>query len=153
MNQKKSKKIDKFIIIGIFLMFIPFWILRFKMLSIGPDLANFMLRSEDILSGNFFLTGWFLTGLTCGTDIMFYVIGCLFFGLSEKGYVIAHSLIFISFLIIGTLLLKEKKTKWKDILLFLLIVGFPDLLSIGNYTIHTGAIIFGLLGLFLLINF
>lgn len=148
MNQKKDRKIDKFIIIGIFLMFIPFWILRFKMLSIGPDLANFMLRSEDILSGNFFLTGWFLTGLTCGTDIMFYVIGCLFFGLSEKGYVIAHSLIFISFLITGVLLLKGKKTKWKDILLFLFIVGFPNLLAIINYTIHTGTVIFGLLGLF-----
>ena len=98
MNQKKDKKIDNFIIIGIFLMFIPFWILRFKTFPMPPDLANFMLRSEDIVSGNFFLTGWFLTGLTCGTDIIFYVIGYLFFGLSEKGYVIAHSLIFISFL-------------------------------------------------------
>lgn len=148
MNQKKDKKIDNFIIIGIFLMFIPFWILRFKTFPMPPDLANFMLRSEDIVSGNFFLTGWFLTGLTCGTDIIFYVIGYLFFGLSEKGYVIAHSLILISFLITGVLLLKEKKTKWKDILLFLFIVGFPNLLDIINYTIHTGAVIFGLLGLF-----
>ena len=133
---------DRVIIALIFCIFIPFWILRFRTIETNSDIFNFLLEAKDILSGNIFLNNWYLTGLLFGNDLIYYIIGVLFFGVTTKGYQVSIFLIYITFIIVSIFLLKikNKNITWKKVLVFLLLVGIPNKLVILNYMTHAGSI-------------
>lgn len=143
---------DRVIIALIFCIFIPFWILRFRTIGTGSDIFNFLLEAKDILSGNIFLNNWYLTGLLFGNDLIYYIIGVLFFGVTTKGYQVSTFLIYITFIIVSIFLLKikNKNITWKKVLVFLLLVGIPNKLVILNYMTHTGSITLGFIGIYII---
>ncbi len=150
---KFLKDKNNIIIITMFLILLPFWLFKFRTISMDYDLGNFMLRAEDIASGNLFLKGWFLTGLLFALDLIYYTVGFIFFGLTTKAYVVSATAIYMTFLMVGTMLLENKKSNWKEALIFLLLVGFPNSLTARNYLTHTVTITLGILGLYFLNQF
>ena len=113
---------------------------------------NFLLEAKDILSGNIFLNNWYLTGLLFGNDLICYIIGVLFFGVTTKGYQVSIFLIYITFIIVSIFLLKikNKNITWKKVLVFLLLVGIPNKLVILNYMTHAGSITLGFIGIYII---
>lgn len=118
----------------------------FTVRAYGPlnsDSANMVLEASAILDGNIFLSNWVLTGITFfTTDLPFFVLGVIFFGVSENAYFFASALMFSCFVavIIGIAysLLVNKR-----ILLFgLLIICCPMAAEINLARVHTAVFIY-----------
>ena len=76
-----------FAIYGIYLFF------AFAQVPMDSDFASLVLEANDILSGNIFLNGWYLTGATfILSEMPFYLISSAIFNISVKSYIFAVSL-------------------------------------------------------------
>ena len=153
-----TKKINKndLIVILILLIYIPYIYFIFRRIGIDSDYSNLVLEAKDIISGNLFLKGWNLTGLTfLTTDLIYFISRVLFFGVSTKAYVFAISLMFLGIILSSILLVKgsNRKISWKKIIFLLLLIGFPTITATMSYRAHTGAIIWSFLSLYFINNF
>lgn len=130
----------------------------FSRISLNSDMASMVIEANEILSGNFSLSGRYLTGLTfLPTDLLFFIIGGLFFGISGKTYIMAQVLMY-SASALATLLLiydiyhKENIQK-KGILfvsVFLLFTGFPGVYMCQHSTVHQGCFAWCLFAMYFL---
>ena len=150
------KKILKwfFIILisAVYLLFVAKSIMK---LPLNSDQAGMLLYSEDILSGNILLSGWYLTGLTfITTDLPFFLLGTAVFGVSLKAYHLAVFLMYTCLLLSALPLVffgvKDKKISF----LYLLAIGlFPTGYALSNTFVHTGVFILMFLSAFVVYRF
>ena len=73
-----------FCIIACFI-YLAFMVYIYRFIGIDWDKSSHLLQAQDVLSGNIFFRDWNLTGVTfLTTDLLFYEIGYLLFGVSRK---------------------------------------------------------------------
>lgn len=140
-----------FILISICYFFYIFGL--FQRVPINSDYANLVLEAADVLNGNVFLSDWNLTGITFATtDLLFFIVGVLFSGVSINAYYIAITLMFVGLIITGGLLLRTGKKAPSLIDFFILIGvgGLPSVYASGVLRAHTVVSIYVFLGLFIL---
>ena len=108
-------------------------------LPINSDSAGMLLYADDILSGNIFLSGWYLTGLTfLTTDLPFFIIGVAVAGVGINAFRIAVSLMYF-FMIGCTLpLIFKAKNRWMAIAYLAAMGLFPTNYALSNTFVHTG---------------
>ncbi|MHC1773133.1 MAG: hypothetical protein AB9907_15655 [Flexilinea sp.] len=119
--------------------------LSFARIPINSDFAALVLEANDVIGGNVFLGGWNLTGATFAfTEVLFYSIGTLLFGIDVKAYILAVTLMYILMFVIGILLLKQKDDRFwfSGLLLFFAVAGFPGTYWAENLRAHTGVFVF-----------
>ncbi len=143
MNNDKSKRFRFFPILLIFVMLIIYFVyifFAFAQVPMDSDFASLVLEANDILNGNIFLNGWYLTGATfILSEIPFYLIGSAIFNISVKSYILATSLMTWFMIISACLLsLSSKKRLWLQILIFFAIAGFPGLYFLQSSRAHGG---------------
>lgn len=136
-NSIKMKKICFFCVYAVFTI----WLFRF--FEINSDLANHLLQADDILTGNFFLSDWNLTGITfLTTDLIYYEIGRIFCGVSYRAIYVANGLkIFSIFVVAYGSVMKDcvEDRKLKEII-FILAAGIPCMNYMVQLQVHTGAV-------------
>jgi len=143
MNIDKSKRFRFLPILLIFAILIIYFVyifFAFAQVPMDSDFASLVLEANDILSGNIFLNGWYLTGATfILSEMPFYLIGSAIFNISVKSYILATSLM-TWFMIISACLLSlgSKKRLWLQILIFFAIAGFPGLYFLQSSRAHGG---------------
>ena len=145
-NKDKSERFRFFPIILICVLLITYFIylfFAFAQVPMDSDFASLVLEANDILSGNIFLNGWYLTGATfILSEIPFYLIGSAIFDISVKSYILAASLMTWFMIISACLLsLSSKKKLWLQILIFFAIAGFPGLYLLKSSRAHGGIFI------------
>lgn len=117
------------------------WLFRF--FGINSDQANHLLQADDILSGNFFLSDWNLTGVTfLTTDLVYFEIARIFCGVSYRAIYVANGLkIFSIFVAAYYSAMNDcfKDRKLKEIIFFL-VAGIPCMNYIVHLQVHTGAV-------------
>lgn len=137
----------------VFVAYIPYCISIFSKVSITSDFSNLVLSSNDIISGNLFLKGWNLTGISfLTTDLLYFIVPSLLFGVSEMSYILAISFMFLAASILSLLLSNNKITDstLKDMIVFFAVVGFPSALEANIVRAHMGAIVWGFAALYYL---
>lgn len=128
-----------------------FYVLNlFLRVPANSDFSNLVLEASDIVSGNLFLSGWNLTGITFyTTDLLYFVVGVLFFGTGYKALFAATTLMFIMLILASLLLLSgDRKLRAADVFLFAAIACFPGAYSCNILRAHTGAAVYVLLAVF-----
>ncbi|MCL2812460.1 MAG: hypothetical protein FWD25_11325 [Clostridia bacterium] len=117
----------------------------FARTPIDSDYANLVLEANDILSGNLFLSGWTLTGISfIATDMPFFVLGSAFYGIAIESYLIAVSTMFVAMCLAAILLLKEENKGLRplELLIFLtLALPFSHVATL-LLRAHTGVIVY-----------
>ncbi len=112
-------------------------------IDLDADKANHLLQAEDILSGNFFMSDWELTGVTFfTTDLIYYEIGKIFCGVTPKAIYVAVGLMIASVLIacyFACMIGEEKSLRLKRFL-FIALMLIPCRQYIFYFRVHTGAI-------------
>ncbi len=122
-------------------------------LPMNSDSAGMLLYADDILSGNIFLSGWHLTGLTfITTDLPFFIIGVAIAGVGLNAFRIAVSLMYC-FMLASAVPLVLYKVKSKSIALgYLSAIGlFPSVYALSNAFVHTGVFALMFLAIFFLL--
>lgn len=94
---KKNKQIIK--VVFVLLVSILYWWVLFFLVRKGATYSSddgvFVLEANDILHGNIFLSGWNLTGISFwASDLLLYIVGVLFAGVSVKAVYIQMCLTF-----------------------------------------------------------
>lgn len=136
---KNTVLIKKIFIFIFFFTYIVYSAGLFLRVGINSDYANLVLEASDIISGNPFLSGWNLTGISFyTTDILFFIIGTLIFGKSIYSYYAAVILMY-ALLFAGSMLLISEKSKlrWEDLLILLAVGGFPSVYACDVLRAHT----------------
>lgn len=132
-----------------------FMVWRCSYVNINSDFANLVLEGRDILEGDFFRREWNLTGVSfLTTDLPFFGLGVLFFGVSNEAYVLACALMDVALVIASVLLIKDKISQNK-VMIGLLMLTFamtPCLSAIDLLRAHTGTFIFGFVLIYLFIS-
>lgn len=150
------KKLFKWIvIILISVTYLMFVLKSIRTLPLNSDSTGMLLYAEDILSGNIFLSGWYLTGLTfITTDLPFFIIGVAIFGVSLKAFHTAVFLMYIVLLLTALpLVFYGVKNKWISAI-FLFIIGlFPTGYALSNTFVHTGVFALMFLSCFILYSY
>lgn len=140
---KKNRWIKiSLLVIGI-LMYIVFVIVLCYNSGFHADPANHLLQADDILSGNIFLSDWNLTGITFyTTDLIYYEIGRLFFGVSETAIAVAIGLMISSVSISSLMvaLVGKKNFILIRVLGFVLLAMIPCYAVIVHTRVHGGAV-------------
>lgn len=125
----------------------------FLRVEIDSDYSNLVFEASDILSGNIFLSGWNMTGISfITTDLPYFIAGVLLAGTSAKAYHIAITLMFLA-LILGALLLMktpENAVKPIDLLILLAVAGIPNVFLTGILRAHTAVPVYVFFALFCL---
>ena len=153
MNKDKSERLRFFPILLIFAILIIYFVyifFAFAQVPMDSDFASLVLEANDILSGNIFLNGWYLTGATfILSEMPFYLIGSAIFNISVKSYIFAASLM-TWFMIISALFLSlsSKKKLWLQILIFFAIAGFPGMFLLKSLRGHVAMFAFTFVALF-----
>ena len=119
--------------------------LTFLRVPLNSDHANQVLQAADILSGNFFLKGWNLTGVSFYlSEIPFYILGSAIAGIDTYAYHIAAAVMIICLSFLGYMLaFKNHRTaSIQKLLLYLAITGFPTLNWLGYLRGHCAIFIY-----------
>ncbi len=127
-----------FIIIAAILYCVFLW-LRVSKMPMNSDGATMLLYAEDVLSGNFFLSDWHLTGLTFATtDLPFFVVGTALAGVGLKAFHISVTLMYL-FMVFAALMLSlyAKKHKWLTAAAIAAVGLFPTNYALSNAFVHT----------------
>lgn len=153
---KKNKQIIK--VVFVLLVSILYWWVLFFLVRKGATYSSddgvFVLEANDILHGNIFLSGWNLTGISFwASDLLLYIVGVLFAGVSVKAVYIQMCLTFFLLTIIGIALIfkSEDAINWNGIIVFIAMCAFPSSFLLNHARYHSACIIEGLLGLTILI--
>lgn len=114
------------------------------------DFASLTLEADEMLHGNFFLKGWNLTGATFTfTEIPFYMIGVLVFGVDPKAFILANSLMTTLIIFFGYLLLPAKRSRLLDFV-YLALTVFPNHFLLHSMRAHAGVFALSMIGFFLI---
>lgn len=151
----KKKALSIVGIIGLTMVYAFYLYFCFGRLALNSDMANMVLEANDIIHGNYFLSDWWLTGVTfLTTDLFYFVIGTLVFGVSQASFILAETIMFFVALVSGTILLNmpKKKAPLLYMVLFLSFVLFPCPNWCSVSLVHMGYVGWGFIGLALLIS-
>ncbi len=119
----------------------------------NSDFASQILEASDMLSGNIFLHGWNLTGVTFYlSELPIYLLSVFLGGISTKSFIIAFSLQYTLLLLASFLIISDRieNIKVYQILLFFSLVGFPSLSYLQTAPGHFSIYIYIFLALFCL---
>lgn len=147
-------KKNKFKIVITIILSIIYSIYIIELFSHVPpdtDFANLVLEAQDILAGNILRKGWTLTGISfLTTDLLYFIIGTMFFGISLKAYVMSVSLMFLILVIGAQFILGVEKSRWsfKNLILFLGIAGIPCGFARSALRAHTAVMLWIILLVF-----
>lgn len=131
------KKISLFCLYAVFII----WLYRFC--GLDSDQANHLLQADDILSGNFFLNDWHLTGVTFfTTDLIYFEIAKLLCGVRYRAIYVASGLKFLSIVVTAYYVTmkgccKDQKLKKG---LFLFLAAVPCMSYMIDSRVHAGAV-------------
>lgn len=119
-------------------------------LPMNSDGATMLLYADEVLSGNIFLSGWSLSGLTFfTTDLPFYLIGVWVFGVGLKAF---HTAVFLMYscMTFSALLvaLYGIRHKWTAAMLMLATGLIPTTYALSNAFVHTGVFVLFFLAVF-----
>lgn len=136
-------------------LYLMFALWRCSYISINSDFSNLVLEGRDILQGNFFRHDWNLTGISfLTTDLLYYVVGVFFHGVSNQAYILAcalmdTALVFSSFLLIKDAISSNRFLGGGILLVFAML---PCIAAIDYLRAHTGVFVLGfiLIGMFFL---
>lgn len=155
MFEKKKIAFISMFVIGIVLFF-AFTMWRCTYVPITSDFSNLVLESADILKGNFFRNDWNLTGISfLTTDLPYFVIGVLIFGVSNKAYLLAFALMQMALILVSLLLVKDvfKKHYILNTLFFVAFAMMPCIFTLELLRAHTGVFVMGFVLLYLFISY
>lgn len=114
------------------------------------DFASLTLEADEMLHGNFFLEGWNLTGAAFTfTELPFYMIGVLVFGVDPKAFILANSLMVTLIIFFGYLLLPAKRSRLLDFV-YLSLTVFPNHFLLHSMRAHAGVFALSMIGFFLI---
>lgn len=152
---KNGKKIIKSVIMVVLALVYYYLLYKMFLQSVfNSDFANLVLEGNDILHGNFLLSGWNLTGISfIASDLLLHTIGVAFKGISPEATVIASSIAIWGLTIVCFLLLHDKKGKITNLygyLFFVAVAAFPCDFLINVGRCHTACIVESLFALYLL---
>jgi len=108
--------------------------------ALHSDQAVMLLYAQDMLRGNFFLSGWISSGiLFTMTEMPFYILGVLASGVGSTAYHIAQLSMFLALTITAFLFVKSesKSLNVVDFLVYLSFVGIPH-----SFQTHGGAFLY-----------
>ncbi len=128
-----------------------FW--RFSYIHIDSDYANLVLEARDVLSGDFFRRGWNLTGISfLTTDLPYFIIGVLVYGVTNQAYVMACALMGTMLVVVSLLVLNDcmKKNILLNIAVIVSFAFLPNLYAMYMIRAHAGVYIIALLDMYLL---
>lgn len=129
--------------VSFFCLYAVFIIYLFRFSGIDSDQANHLLQADDILSGNFFLKDWHLTGVTFfTTDLLYFEIARLLFGVRYRAVYAANGLKFLSIAAAAYYAVMkgcDKDCKLKRGL-FLLLASIPCMSYMIHSRVHSGAV-------------
>jgi hypothetical protein len=103
-------------------------------------MANMVLEANDIFHGNIFLSNWVLTGISfLTTDLLFFVIGVMGYGIHTNAFYVAITLMFVIFSFTSLLLFKWRDLKYNviNVLIWLSVGALPIGISPQGLTVHT----------------
>ncbi|MBQ5413352.1 MAG: hypothetical protein IIU21_01685 [Schwartzia sp.] len=134
-------------------LYVSCMILLSRYLQPNSDKANHMYEALDISRGNLFLKGWNIPETTfLTTDLPFYIIGIIFGGLSNTGWMIANGLMVSSICLIaffaafhGQEALLDKKQRSVKAVLAILLLAIPSFAYMHDLSIHIGALCYSFL--------
>ncbi|MEG0614221.1 MAG: hypothetical protein RR540_00580 [Oscillospiraceae bacterium] len=152
-NFNKIKIAEICLFLAVFLCYGVYAVGLFFRVGIDSDYSNLVLEAADILNGNVFLADWNLTGITFfTTDLLYFIVGVFFAGISVNAYYIAVVGMFLALILSALLLIKTtgKKANVTDLLIFFAIAGFPPIYGCNILRAHTAAIIWIFLAIFFL---
>lgn len=110
------------------------------------DFASLTLEADEMLHGNFFLKGWNLTGATFTfTELPFYMIGVLIFGVDPKAFILANSLMVTLIIFFGYQLLPAKRSRLLDFV-YLALSVFPNHFLLHSMRAHAGVFALSMIG-------
>lgn len=145
------KKLLKWILITVLgVLYVMFILYKTSFMPMNSDGATMLLYAEDILSGNIFLSGWSLSGVTfLTTDLPFFIISVAVFGVSIKAFHLATALMYL-FMVLSALMvsLYRTKRKWLSVIIMAAIGLFPTNYLLSNAFVHTAAFAFFFLAVF-----
>lgn len=135
----KISSICKFVFAGL-VFFLTMYLCSY--IHIDSDYSNLVLEANDIISGNIFLKDWILTGISfITTDLLFFVFGAFFSGISDMTFKIAISGMIATLICLSFLLVSDGQKMGKlDILLALLLLLIPGQMNLAYLRAHTGAV-------------
>lgn len=122
--------------------------LNMARVPINSDFANHVLEGADWVSGNFFLKGWTLTGISfLTTELPCYGLSAALLGIQPFTYVLAASLIWAVFLCLGFALLRDSLAELSilDALLYFAVAVVATTEKAGHFRGHTAAFSYVLL--------
>lgn len=148
-EQSKQKKAGKILLIFGALILIG-WVAFSTMMKveINSDFANHVLEGADWIGGNFFLKDWVLTGISfLTTELPFYGLAALIFGIRPLAYVFAAGLILSVFLWLGFFLLRDRpgEITAADFLIYFAIAVVSTPTKAGHFRGHTAVFSYALI--------
>ncbi len=158
MHWSGVKVVKKKVLYTIYILLLPvyaFYIYYcFARIPLTSDMANLILEADDILHGNLFLSGWYLTGATfLTTELLYFTIGTLINGVNQQAYILAETLMFVAAFSSALLLLKFSSRYETPLCYILLFISLTAVPSIGWCTmakVHLGWVGWGFLALYFL---
>lgn len=126
--------------------------------SIDSDSATIVLQANSILHSNFLLDGWSMsTGTYYTTDLIFYVVGILVFGISTKVIYVVTAVQYALMVVIASALSSKDKDGESSLFKFFLtffVLGVPSVLlsnMVFSGPMHIGGMVYVLVALYSLV--
>lgn len=112
--------------------------------DMDSDYSYVLMEANDVVNGNFFLSGWTQTGISFFlTDLLFFMVGAAVFGLTRMGYVTAVVLMIAATFVTAYLLVDKKNLK--NTVLYIALTAFPTLAAVNMQRSHVGGYIWSFL--------
>ena len=146
---KKVLKISFIVLFSLLYFFVLF--LNAARIPLNSDYANLILEAKDFWSGDVLLSNRYFTGITFyTTDLLYYVISYLFFGVDNFTFVLATALMcfMIAFAGIFLLKVKDKKFPWILFAAYVAFASLPEYDAIGMLRAHTPSAVYCLFALY-----
>lgn len=136
----ESKRLLKWILICSFAVIYSFYVFyAYSQHPMDSDYANLILKADDWLNGNFFLSNWYNTS----NDLIFYIISVAIFGKTNFAYIFASGLMFLITFAVSLYYchISGKKLTIFTFIIFLFIAGTPSMTWIYGGRAHFEAAI------------
>lgn len=110
-----KKILPPFALVCFVILYFCYIYYRVSDLPCNSDTACMLLEAKDILHGNFFLADWQLTGITfITTDMPYFLIGTLIFGVDERAAFLAITLMYVALVTASFCCSKTKTAKGRS---------------------------------------
>ncbi|SEM26074.1 4-amino-4-deoxy-L-arabinose transferase [Butyrivibrio sp. ob235] len=135
----------------IFIIYFALLVYLARYVKMDSDYANLVLEANEVIHGNIFLNGWNLTGLSfVTTDLLYFIFGAIFFGISTRTYYVAAGLMTAVVVLVGWLLVKDEIDDKFACAVFLCLTGLPCYAAMTALRAHTGAVIWAFLAILMI---